>query len=69
MFFMSVHQMIPKRQLFFQLLEKVVLLDAFEAFLLNSTFNKTIFYLGEKQGLLVRDECSSWCNRVGNFWL
>ena len=24
-------------------------------------------YLGEKQGMLVNDECSSWYNKVGDF--
>ena len=28
---------------------------------------KAAFCLGEKQGLLVEDECSSWYNRVGDF--
>ena len=41
--------------------------DAFETFLCGSIFDKTAFCLGEKQGMLVNDECSSWYNRVGNF--
>ena len=40
---------------------------AFEAFLYDSIFDITPFYLGEKQGMLVNDECSSWYNRIGNF--
>ena len=28
---------------------------------------KTAFCLGEKQGMLANDECSSWYNRVGDF--
>ena len=28
---------------------------------------KTALCLGEKQGMLVNDECSSWYNRVGDF--
>ena len=32
-------------------------------------FNKIVFCLGEKQCMLVNDECSSWYNRVGNFLL
>ena len=30
-------------------------------------FFKTAFCLGEKHGMLVNNECSSWYNRVGNF--
>ena len=29
--------------------------------------DKTAFCLGEKQGMLVNGECSSWYNRVGDF--
>ena len=28
---------------------------------------KTAFCLGEKEGMLVNVECSSWYNRIGNF--
>ena len=28
---------------------------------------KSVFCLGEKQGLIVSDECSSWYNEVGSF--
>ena len=38
-----------------------------EAFLHGSIFDRTAFCFGEKQGMLVNDECSRWCNRVGNF--
>ena len=48
---------------------KQVLLDAFEAFLHSSIFDKAVFCLGEKQGMLVYYECSSWYNRVGDFLL
>ena len=41
--------------------------DAFEDFLHISTFDKTAFFSGEKQGMLVKDECNSWYNRVCNF--
>ena len=41
--------------------------DALEAFLHDSIFDKTAFCLGENQVMLVNDECSSWCNRVGDF--
>ena len=43
-------------------------MDTFEAFLCGSIFNKTAFYLGEKQGILVSDECRSWYNSIGNFF-
>ena len=41
--------------------------NAFETFLLGSIFDKTVFCLGEKEAMLVNDECSSWYNREGNF--
>ena len=27
-------------------------------------FNRIVFYLGEKQGMTVNNDCSSWYNRV-----
>ena len=42
-------------------------MEAFEAFNYSSVFDKAVFCLGEKQGLLINDECSSWYNRVGDF--
>ena len=33
----------------------------------KAPYGKAVFCLGEKQGMLVNDECSSWYNRVGNF--
>ena len=41
--------------------------DTFEACFHGSIFTKTEFCLGEKQGMLVSNESSSWYNRVGNF--
>ena len=41
--------------------------DAFETFLCGSICDKTAFCLGEKEGVLVDIECSSWYNRVGDF--
>ena len=38
-----------------------------ETFLFGNSFDKTAFCLGEKEGRLVNDECSSWYNRVGDF--
>ena len=34
----------------------------------GSIFGNTAFCLGEKQSMLVNDECSSWYNRVGNYF-
>ena len=33
----------------------------------GSAFDKTVFCLGEKQDILVKVECSSWYNRIGDF--
>ena len=65
MLFLNVHHMIP-RDKFLDYFKKVLPLDAFEAFLHGSTFDKTAFCLEVKQGKLVIDECSSWYNRVGD---
>ena len=43
-------------------LKKVLSPNALEAFHCGIIFNKAVFCLGEKQGMLVNDECSSWCN-------
>ena len=32
-------------------------------------FDKTAFCLGEKEGMLVNDECSSRYNRAGDFFV
>ena len=53
--------------IFWDYLKEVFPLDAFEAFLHGSIFDKTEFCLGEKQGMLVNDKCSPWYDRVGNF--
>ena len=59
--------MIPRDKFLAHL--KQVLLNAFEAFLHNSIFNKALSYLGEKQGTYMSeyDQCSSRYNRAGNF--
>ena len=41
-------------------LKKVLSLYALEAFLCGRVFDKTVFCLGVKHGMLVNDECSSW---------
>ena len=66
MFFISVHRTIP-RQNFLDYMKQVLTSETFEAFVHDSVFNKTVFYLGEKQDMLVNDECSSWYNKVGDF--
>ena len=48
-------------------MKKALPLGAFKAFLLGSIFDKIVLCLGEKQGMLVNDECNTWYNRVGNF--
>ena len=32
-------------------------------------FNKAAFCLGEKHNVMVNDDCSSWYNRVGVFFM
>ena len=54
---------LPKRQIFVHYLKQVILLNAFEAFLHSSIFDKIIFCLGEKQGMLVNNEYSPWYNK------
>ena len=41
---------------------------AFKIFFRGSIFHKTAIRLGEKEGMLVNDECSSWYNTVGNYF-
>ena len=43
--------------------------EAFEAFNHSRIFDKDVLHLGEKQGMLINDECSLWYNRVGDFLL
>ena len=40
--------------------------STFETLLCGSIFDKTSFCLGEKEGMLVNNECSAWYNRVGD---
>ena len=56
-----------QRQNFLDYMKQVLTPEAFEAFMHGSIFDKTVFCLGEKQGMLVDDECNSWYNKVGNF--
>ena len=54
---------------FLDYLKQVLLLDEFEAFVHCSIFNKTVhvFCLGENH-TVVNNDCSSWYNRVGDFY-
>ena len=50
-------------------MKQILTLEAFETFNHSSIFDKAVFCLSEKQGMLINDECGSWYmyNRVGNF--
>ena len=48
-------------------MRQVLTSDAFETFSHASILDKAVFCLGQKQGMLVNDECSSWYSRVGDF--
>ena len=50
-----------QRQQNFAYLKQVLSPDAF---LHSSIFDKALFCLGERKGLLVNDECSSWYSRM-----
>ena len=56
-----------QRQKFLDYLRQVPTPSASEAFHHDSTFNKAVFCLGEKQGTLVNNECSSWYTKLGDF--
>ena len=56
-----------QRLTFLDYLKRVLTSDAFETFSRGNIFDKTTFCLGEKQGLLINDECGSWYNSVGDF--
>ena len=49
--------------------EAKIIPDAFETFLHSNIFAKTAFCFGEKEGMLVNNDCSSWYNRVGDFFI
>ena len=46
-----------QRQIFFNYLKQVLFLDVFEDFMHCSVLDKTVFCLGEKQGMIVNDDC------------
>ena len=67
MFFLSVHHTILRDKIFWDYMKQVLTSEGFEAFIHGSILDKAVFCLGEKQGMLVNDECSSWYNIVGDF--
>ena len=61
-----MYHTIPKEYFFLDYLKQVLVSDVFEAFVLHSIFDDSIC-LGEKQGMVVNNDCGSWYNRIGNF--
>ena len=55
-----------QRQNFLDYMKHILTLEAFEAFNHSSIFDKAVFCLDEKQGMLINDECSSWYDSVGD---
>ena len=56
-----------QRQKFFVYLKQILTPETFEVFIHSNIFEKAVFCLGEKQGTLVNDECSSSYNKIGDF--
>ena len=48
-------------------LKQVLLPDTFEDFVHHSVLDMMVFFLEEKQGMKVNDDCSLWYNRVDDF--
>ena len=46
-------------------MKQILTPEAFKAFNYSSSFDKAVFCY-TKQGMLIKDECSSWYNRVGD---
>ena len=61
----NVSWQFPKTN-FLDYLKQLLLPDVFEDFVHHSAFDKTVFYLGEKQGMIINDDCSLWYNKVGD---
>ena len=66
-FFFECASYDSQRQKIFSYLKQVLSPDVFDAFLHSSVFDKVLFCLGERKGLLVNDECGSWYGRIGEF--
>ena len=47
-------------------MKQILTPDAFKDFIHSSIFDKAVFCLGEKQAMLVNNECSSRYSMVGN---
>ena len=58
-----------QRKNFYNCLKGVITKEAYDTFNSASVFDKSVFCLGEKQGLIVSDECSNWYNEVGSFMM
>ena len=56
-----------KKQNCFDYMKQIFTPEAFEDFDYSSIFDKTAFCLGENQGMLINNECSSLYNKVGEF--
>ena len=63
MFFLSVHHTIPRGEFVLGYPKQILTLEALKVFDHSSIVDKAVFCLGEKQGMLVNDECS-----VGDFF-
>ena len=63
--FECVHCVFSQRQISLDWFKQVTLPDAFS----SSIFDKAAFCFGERQGMLVSDEHSSWYSRVSDFLL
>ena len=67
MFFLRVPHKIPRDKIFFNCMKQILSPEAFEAFNYSNIFDKAVLCSGEKQGMLIHNECSSWYNKVGGF--
>ena len=66
MLFLSLHGTIPKNKIL-DYIKQGLTLEGFKASNHNCMFDKAVFCVCEKQGMLINDECSSWYYGVGNF--
>ena len=46
-----------QRQNFLDYVKQILTLETFEGFNYSNIFNKVVFCLGEKEGMLINDEC------------
>ena len=64
MFFLSVHHLIPRNQIFGLYEANPYSESTFKFFNDSNIFDKAVFCLGVKQRMLVNYECSSGYNKV-----